>query len=103
RGPKPPHHLAPPAERRERQPAADDLAEHGQVGQHAVALLCPAAGDTEARDYLVEDEQGAALLTQVPHAGEGAVRGRDDSHVPGDRLDEDTGRALDPALDGLDV
>src|SRR5207249_3836045 len=53
------HDLRATAEGRERQAAADDLAEHRQVRENAVALLCAAARDPEAADHLVEDQQGA--------------------------------------------
>ena len=39
----------------DRQPAADDLAEAGQVGPHAVERLGAAAVDAEAGHHLVED------------------------------------------------
>jgi hypothetical protein len=59
-------------------------------------------GDAEAGDHLVEDEQRAALVTELPHALEEPRCRRDDAHVPGDGLDEDAGRALDRALDALE-
>ena len=83
------HQLGPAAERRRRQPAADDLAEDRQVGRDAVALLRAAAGDAEAGDHLVEDEQRAARVAERPQRLEEAGRRRDDAHVAGDRLDED--------------
>ena len=43
----------------DRQPAADHLAERGQVGPDAVALLRAAEGDAEAGHHLVEDQQRA--------------------------------------------
>ena len=58
------HDLGAPAEGRERQPAADDLPEHGQVGRDAEALLRAAARDPEAGDHLVEDEQRAARVAE---------------------------------------
>ncbi len=50
-----------PAVGRRGQPAADDLAEAGEIGRHAVALLRAAAGDPEAGHHLVEDQQRAVL------------------------------------------
>ena len=47
-GRDPLHQLAPPGVRRGRQATADDLAEHGQVGRHALPLLRSAAADAEA-------------------------------------------------------
>ena len=82
------HQVAAPAERGERQPAAGDLAEDGQVRDDAEALLRAAAGHAEAGDDLVEDEQRAGQVTEPPQPLEEARHGRDDAHVPGDRLDE---------------
>ncbi len=62
RGRDPLHQLAPAAVRRRGQPAADDLAEDRQVGEHAVQLLGAAARDAEAGDHLVEDQQRAVLV-----------------------------------------
>ena len=93
------HHLGAAAERGERQAAADDLAEHGQVGQHAEPLLRAAARDAEAGDHLVEDEQRAARVAEQPQRLEEARRRRDAAHVPGDRLDEDRREALAVPLD----
>ena len=104
---EPVHHLGAAAERRERQAAADDLAEDRQVGQDAEALLRAAARDAEAGDHLVEDEQRAARRRRAPQRLEEARRRRDDAHVPGDRLDEDRRQPLAVALDrrggGVDV
>ena len=61
---------------------------------HAVALLGAAAGDAEAGDHLVEDEQRAARVAQHPQRLEEAGSRRDDAHVAGDRLDEDRGEPL---------
>ena len=88
------HDLGAPAEGGERQAAADDLAEHRQVRQHAEALLRTAARHPEARDHLVEDEQRAGRIAKLPQRLEKAGVRRDDAHVPGDRLDDDGRQAL---------
>src|SRR5207237_6843939 len=85
------------------QATAEDLSEHGQVGQHAIALLRATARDPKARDHLVEDEQRAALVAKAPQALEEPRSRRDDAHVPGDRLDEDARRAVDRPLDPVEV
>jgi hypothetical protein len=54
------HHLGPPAERADREPAADHLPERDQVGPHAVELLEAAAREPE-RDHLVDDQHDPAL------------------------------------------
>ena len=46
-----------PADGADRQAAADDLAERGQVGRHVVLRLGAAATEPEAGDHLVEDQQ----------------------------------------------
>ena len=60
------------AEGRERQAAADDLAEDRQVGRDAVALLRAAARDAEAGDHLVEDEQRARRRRRARAAPRGS-------------------------------
>ena len=91
---QPLHQLGATAEGRERQTAADDLAEDGQVGQDAVALLRAAARDAEAGDHLVEDEQRAGRVAQLPQRLEEAGLRRNDAHVARDRLDDDRGEPL---------
>ena len=68
------HHVGAAAERGERQPAADDLAEDRQVGRDAVALLRAAAGDAEAGDHLVEDEQRARRVAELAQRLRGSRR-----------------------------
>ena len=63
-------------------------------GSDAVTLLRAAAGDAEAGDHLVEDEQGPARVAEHPQRLEETGLGWNDTHVPGDRLDEDRGEAL---------
>ena len=91
---EPLHHVGAAAERRRREPAADDLAEDRQVGEDAEALLGAAAGDAEAGDHLVEDQQRAGGVAERAQRLEEARRRRDDAHVPGHRLDDDRRRAL---------
>ena len=83
---------ARPAVGAHRQPAADDLAEAGQVG-HARGTP-PARRPspcTEAGDDLVEDQQRCSCsVAQPPAARPGTRRARrHDPHVAGDRLDDD--------------
>ena len=84
------HDLALAAERADREAAADDLAERGEVRRDAVELLRAAERDAEARDDLVEDEHDAVLVAQrrAAPARKPGLR-RDDAHVAGDRLDDD--------------
>src|SRR5215218_5651393 len=94
------HDLGAPAEGRERQPSSGDLSEHGQIGPDPVALLGSAARDAESRDHLVEDEQGAGCVAEIPQRFQEPRRRRDDAHVPGHRLDDDPGELFTLALDG---
>ena len=93
------HHVRPSSESRKRKAAAGDLPEDGQVRRHPVELLGSSARDAEARDDLVEDEQGARGVAERAQRLEEARRRRHDAHVPGDRLDDDRGEAFAVALD----
>ena len=68
------HDLALAAEGADGEAAADDLAERGEVGRDAVALLRAAERDAEAGDDLVEDEHDAVLVAQVAQALRGSRR-----------------------------
>jgi hypothetical protein len=94
------HDVGPPPERGQGKPAARDLAEHGQVGGDAVALLGAAARDPEAGDHLVEDEERAGGVAERAQPLEEPRLRRDDAHVPGDGLDDDRRQVLGMALDG---
>ena len=96
---EPLHHVGAAAERGRREAAADDLAEDRQVGQDAEALLGAAAGDAEAGDHLVEDQQCARRVAERAQRLEEPGRGRHDAHVPGHRLDDDRGEPFAVALD----
>ncbi len=93
------HDLPAAAERRQRQPAADDLPEDRQVGPDAVALLGAAAGDAKAGDHLVEHEQRARDVAERAQRLQEAGLRRDAAHVAGHRLDEDRREVLAVALD----
>ena len=101
------HDVRAPAEGREREASTGDLPEHGEVRLDPVELLRPAARDAEAGDHLVEDEEGAGSVAQGPERFEEPRRGRDDAHVPRDRLDDHRRETLAVALDrggsGVDV
>ena len=95
------HDLRPAAEGRKRQPAADDLPQHGEIGEHAVPLLRAAACDAEAGDHLVEDEQRARHVAEPAQHLEVAGLRRDDAHVRRDRLHDDRGEPLAVAEHGI--
>ena len=65
-----------------------------------VAALGSAARDAESRDHLVEDEQGAGCVAEIPQRFQEPRRRRDDAHVPGHRLDDDSGELFAVAPDG---
>ncbi len=66
--------LAPAAVGADRQPAADDLAQAGQVGRDAEERLGAAVGDAEAGDHLVEDEQAAGASRELAQRRQEAGR-----------------------------
>ena len=83
---------ARPADRGEREPAAETLPNIDRSGVMPTRPCAPAGPSAEAGDHLVEDEQrararcsGARSPARKPSAG------RDEAHVGGDRLDEHRG------------
>ena len=88
---EPLHDVAPAAEGADRHAAADDLAESGHVRADAVELLRAAAGDAEAGNHLVEDQQRAVSRSHSSRRVEEALRRRHAVHVAGHRLDDDAG------------
>ena len=83
------HDLSPAAVRADRQAAADDLAEAGDVRLDAVQLLRAAASDTEARDHFIEDQQRSVLARERAQSFQKAFGRRNDAHVSRDRLHDD--------------
>ena len=75
----------------DREAAADDLPEAGQIRAHPDDRLRAAAGEAESGDDLVEDEQRAGAVGDLAESGEEAGAGRDAAHVAGVRLDDDRG------------
>jgi len=59
------HDVAPAAEGTHRHAAADDLAEGGEVGPHAIELLRAAESDSKSRHDLVEDQERAGLIAHL--------------------------------------
>ncbi len=94
------HDVGPATEGSERQAAADDLPEHGQVGRDAKQLLGASARQPKARDHFVEDEQRSGAVAGLAKRFEEPFSGRDDPHVRGNRLDEDARELVSMALDG---
>ena len=88
------HDVAAPADRADRQAAADDLAERGQVGHDVVLGLRAAVAEPEPGDHLVEHQQRADSIALGAQALQKPVDRCDDSHVRGDRLDDDRGDLL---------
>ena len=88
------HDLGSAAERGQRQPAADDLPEDGEVRHDAEQFLRAASGNAEAGDDLVEHEQRSRCVAEAAKRLEEAGLGRDDAHVPRNGLDDDRGEAL---------
>ena len=88
-GGKPVDDLGAAADRADRKSAADDLAESRKVRHYPqFRLRTTQSADAKPRDNLVEDEQGAGLVTEAPEVVVVALRRVDDARVAEDRLDE---------------
>ena len=79
-------HVGTSADGADREPAADDLAERGQVGNDAVERLRAAQGDAEAGHHFVEDQHAAVLGTQLAQGAEEGRRRRARSTSRNSRL-----------------
>jgi hypothetical protein len=99
------HEVRAPAVRPHRQPAADDLAEHREVGRDAVARLRAAVGNAEAGDDLVEHEERTVPGGRRAQARQVTGRRRHDSNVRCHRLDDDRGHVAgrQEPLDSVEV
>jgi hypothetical protein len=97
------HHVGTAAERTERHPAGEVLAERGEVGDHPVAGL-GAAGAHSRRHHLVEDEQRPDRVASRAEGGEEVDGRRDATGGTHHRLDQDGGDiAVDRAAQCGDV
>src|SRR5260370_23547926 len=85
------HQLCGASVRAGRQVAANYFAERRDVWLYAVNRLRPPKRDAEAGHDLVEDQQRAALVADLPQTLQESLRRRDTAHVAGDRLDDDGG------------
>ncbi len=85
------HHLPAAAVGTHRHTAADDLAEGGEVGPHVVIGLGAAQAQAEPGNDLVEDQQGAVLVAQLPQPLEEALLRGHHSHIRCHRLHDDAG------------
>jgi hypothetical protein len=95
------HDVGPTAERPDREPAADDLAERREVGGDAVVALGPGRAQPQTGDDLVEHEQGADAVALGAEPREEPLDRRHQAHVGRDRFDDDAGDVV-PQL-GHDV
>ncbi len=82
------HDVAPAAERADRHPAADHLAEGREVRRDAVEPLCAARADPKAGHHLVEDQHRAVLRAERAQRLQELARPRHEVHVAGHRLDD---------------
>ena len=85
------HDVAPAAERAQRQAAADDLAERGEVGLHAVSAPARRRARRESRSSLRRGSARAVARAFLAQGFEKAGRGQHQVHVSGDGLDDDAG------------
>jgi hypothetical protein len=100
------HDLARRAERRQRHAAADDLAEHADVGHEAgdllrVEALRAAERHAEAGHHLVHDQQRAVLVAKLAQPRHERHAGAHEVHVAGDRLDDHAGQLVAVGREGL--
>ena len=75
------HDVGATAESRHGHAAANDFAEGGDVGCHAVNTLCTLGADTEARHHLVNDKHGPILGAQVSQSVHEFRCGADKIHI----------------------
>ena len=87
------HDIGPPGDGRQREAAADDLAQRAQVGGDTVVGLCAVIGEAVAGHHLVENQHDPAPGRFPPQAREEALGGRENALQ---RLDDD---ARDLALE----
>ena len=88
---RPAHEILPAPVGPNRQPAADDLPQGGEVGHDPEALLGAAQRHPEPGHDLVEDEDGALFGAEGPEPLQEPLHRRDAPHVPGHRLHDDAG------------
>ena len=89
------HQVGPAAVCGDGQATADDLPEHREVGADSESLLGAARCHTEAGDHLVEDQERAVAVAQVPQTREEPLCRSNHAGVAGDRLDDDRGRVTE--------
>ena len=92
------HDVSPSTVRPDRKAAPQHLAQASEIWGYAVEFLRATTGDPEAGDDFIEDQQAPTVASHVAQSGEEAVRRKDNAHVPGDRLDDDSGNLFRPAL-----
>ena len=98
------HHVAAATVRAQRQSAADDLAECGEVGRDAEQLLRAAERQPEAGHHLVEDQERAVDVRQPPRGVEKLLRRHDQPHVADHWFHDDGGdQAAMGAKRGLEL
>ena len=85
------HQLGLAAERRDGPAVRHRLAERRQVGRHAGDRLVAAEPVAEARDHLVEDQDGAVLRRELAEPLEEPGLREDRADVVRDRLEDDRG------------
>ena len=78
------HHVAAPAEHRDRVAAGDAFAHRRQIGDHSVIFLGAAQSEAKSGDHLVEDQRDpvpvgeiAESLEKTRRRGKGALHGFD--------------------------
>ena len=85
------HDRALASERADRHPAADHLAQRGEIGCDAVEALRAAHVHTEAGHHFIEDKDRAVAVAEVPQPLQESGPRCDQVHVARDRLDNHPG------------
>ena len=77
-----------------RHSRADDFSKGHQIRLHAKISHCPCRRQTEAGDHLVEQQQAAVSVAQLPQALEKALRGKHHAHIGCHRLYHHAGHRI---------
>ena len=101
------HDVASSAVGRDRQAAADDLAEACEVRRDAIGRLCAAERCAEAAHNFIEDQDRAVCLRELADLAQVALLRRHAAHIARDRLDDDrcdlVAHLIHDLRDGLDI
>ncbi len=98
---EPLHDVAPSAERSHRHAAADDLAERGEIGPHAVQGLGAAERNAKTGHHFVEYQHRARAVALLAQALKEAGSGWNAVHIAGHRFNDDAGDLIADLAESL--